>query len=64
MDWFLLEGNVSLYSNNAVTSIGSSSVNGGRKYLTYNLCLQPPSTGSVSIRDPNRQKNLKSTICN
>ena len=30
--------------------------------VTY--CLQPLITGSVNIRYPNRQKNLKSTICN
>ena len=40
------------------------SVNRACKYLTKNLCLQPLITGSVNIRDPNRQKNLKSTICN
>ena len=40
------------------------SVNRACKYLTKNLCLQPLITGSVTIRDPNCQKNLKSTICN
>ena len=33
----------------AVMSFGSSSADGGRKYLTKNLCLQPPSAGSVNI---------------
>ena len=47
----------------AVMSIGSSSADGGRKYLTKNLCLQPPSAGSVNIRDPNRQRIPTSTSC-
>ena len=53
-----------LYSNIAVTCIRSNSGNGACKYLTKNLCLQPLITGSVNIRDSNRQKNLMSTICN
>ena len=48
----------------AVMSIGSSSADGGRKYLTKNLCLQPPSAGSVNIRNPNRQRIPTSTSCN
>ena len=48
----------------AVMSIGSSSADGGRKYLTKNLCLQPMIMWSVNIWCPNRQENLKSTICN